>query len=283
MEPTPAEILRRLDEACDVVRSRWSRTPALGIVAGSGLSAVGTLVEGATIVPYSEIPHMPRPHVVGHKGELVLGTISGLAVAVLSGRCHAYEGHPVHDVVHGVRLLGRLGAPRVMLTNAAGGIDPDLGPGSLCRLADHLNLTGLNPLSGPNIEALGPRFPDMTEVYDRDLGHVLDDCAADTGITLARGVYAGLLGPSYETPAEIRMLATMGASVVGMSTVLEAIALRHMGVKTLAVSVVSNAAAGLGEELLDHSDVAVVADSAGPRLLELVRRLTEHLAVEARS
>ena len=234
-------------------------------------------MEEAVRIPYGQIPHMPSPSVVGHAGELVLGQLEGLPVAVLSGRVHAYEGHPMTDVVFGARLLARLGCPRVLLTNAAGGIPSHLGPGSLCRVIDHLNFMGANPLTGPNVEALGPRFPDMTAVYSPALGARVEAAADAAGVPLAQGVYAAMSGPSYETPAEIRMLKTVGASVVGMSTVPEAIALRHMGVEVTCISVVSNHAAGIGDEELDHSEVKTVALQAGPRLLALVRALARDL------
>lgn len=273
-------LVAHLDEAVAAVRQRSAVTPSLGVVAGSGLSALAGLVADAVRIPYAEIPHMPTPTVSGHAGELVLGKLEGLPVAVLSGRVHAYEGHPMADVVFGVRLLGRLGAPAVLLTNAAGGIHPWFKPGTLCRLTDHLNLLGVNPLRGPNEDALGPRFPDMSRVYDHDLGARIDAAAASRGVSLEHGVYAALGGPSYETPAEIRMLRVLGASVVGMSTVPEAIALNHMGVRVGAISVVSNHAAGVVEQVLDHADVKDVALEAGPRLLSLVRGLAAGLAGE---
>ena len=271
------QTLEKLQTATDSLKERWDARPGLGIVAGSGLGALGDLVEDALAIPYGEIPSMPTPSVIGHAGQLVLGRLEGLPVAVLSGRVHAYEGHPMEDVVFGARLLAKLGAPRVLLTNAAGGIPRTLGPGSLCRVTDHLNMIGANPLTGPNIEALGPRFPDMTEVYSRDFGSRIDSAADRAGVELHHGVYAAMSGPSYETPAEIRMLETIGASVVGMSTVPEAIALRHMGVEVGCISVVSNHAAGVGTEELDHAEVKTVALEAGPRLLSLVRELAASL------
>jgi purine-nucleoside phosphorylase len=273
-------IVARLDAAADEVRALSARPLGLGIIAGSGLGALGDLVEEAVRIPYKEIPHMPTPRVAGHAGELVLGQLEGLSVAVLSGRVHAYEGHPMEEVVFGARLLGRLGCPRVLLTNAAGGIPPELGPGSLCRVTDHLNLMGRNPLTGANVDALGPRFPDMTAVYSPSLGSRLDQAAVAAGVSLGHGVYAAMSGPSYETPAEIRMIEALGAAVVGMSTVPEAIALRHMGVEVACISVVSNHAAGIGKEALDHSDVKTVALQAGPRLLSLVRAFARDLAEE---
>lgn len=274
----PVDIIARLDGARAAIRARYPEPPVLGIVAGSGLGAIGELVKGAVAIPYTDIPGMPVPTVIGHAGELVCGAIAGLRVAVLSGRIHRYEGHPLSDVIFGVRLLAHLGVSSVLLTNAAGGIRPWLGPGSLCRLVDHINMTGENPLQGPNDERLGPRFPDMSHIYDAELGARIDQAATRAGVTLNHGVYAMMSGPSYETPAEVRMLGLLGASVVGMSTVPEAIALRHMGVRVAAISVVSNPAAGVKDTLLDHGDVKEVANEAGPRLLAVIESLAAALS-----
>lgn len=271
-------IIAALNAATEMVQARWTGTPALGIVAGSGLSALGDLVSDAVRIPYGEIPHMPSPAVVGHAGELVLGELEGLPIVVLSGRVHRYEGHPLSDCVFGVRLVARLGTPRVLLTNAAGGIAPAFLPGTLCRITDHINTTGENPLHGPNIEELGPRFPDMSHAYCPDFGAAIDAAASAAGVSLLSGIYAMMCGPSYETPAEIRMLASQGATLVGMSTVLEAIALRHMGVTVGGISVVSNLAAGIGEGTLDHSEVKEAAAAVGPRLLATIRALAAGLA-----
>ena len=277
----PSPIAARLDSALALVRERSPLVPALGIVAGSGLGAIGTLVEGAVAIPYGDIPHMHAPTVVGHAGQLLLGTLAGLPVAILSGRVHSYEGHPMHEVVFGVRLLARLGAPRVLLTNAAGGVDPWLAPGALCRIVDHLNLSGQNPLTGPNPAELGPRFPDMSRGYCPEFGAAIVRAAATAGVPLYAGVYAAMSGPSYETPAEIRMLRVLGASLVGMSTFAECIALNHMGVKVGGISVVSNHAAGVSSAALDHAEVAEVANEAGPRLLAIIRTLAAQLAESA--
>ena len=277
---TPVDTVSRLDSANAYIRERSSVVPRLAVVAGSGLGALAGLVDADARLPYADIPGMTAPSVQGHAGELVLGTLEGLPVAVLSGRVHLYEGHSLEDVVFGVRLLGRLGTQSALLTNAAGGILPHLQPGSLLRIVDHLNFTGRNPLIGPNIETLGPRFPDMSTAYCPRFGEVIDSSAARAGIELPLGVYAGMAGPSYETPAEIRMLSVLGAAVVGMSTVHETIALRHMGVQVGGISVVSNAAAGLSDAVLDHQDVKDVALSAGPLLLALVKCLARDLGGE---
>jgi purine-nucleoside phosphorylase len=278
---TSSHRLARIDEATAVVRRHHPDPPRLGIVAGSGLGTLGTLVQDATRLPYTAIPGMPQTSVIGHAGELVLGHLEGLPVAVLSGRVHLYEGHPPDEVVLGVRMLARLGVQSVLLTNAAGAIAPGVQPGDLLRITDHINMTGSNPLEGPNIEALGPRFPDMSHAYCPTLGARLDRVAEVEGINLHHGTYACMRGPSYETPAEIQMLRVVGASVVGMSTVLETIALRHMGVNVCGISVASNLAAGVSKTPLDHGEVKEMAQVAGPRLVRLVRALARDLAETA--
>jgi len=275
---SPDKLLADIDEAVAYIGSKWQGSPHLGIVAGSGLTALGELIDDAVRIPYQDIPNMPRTAVVGHAGELVLGELEGLSVAVLSGRVHRYEGHPLSDCVFGVRMLGRLGAKRVLLTNAAGGIRPEFVPGTLCRITDHINATGENPLFGLNLDALGPRFPDMTEAYSSKLGETLEEAAQAVDVSLERGVYAMMCGPSYETPAEINMLRVQGATLVGMSTVPEAIALRHMGVELVGLSVVSNHAAGVGSGTLDHSEVKEAAAAVGPRLLKTIRAFAASLA-----
>lgn len=261
-----------------MIQSRWPHTPVLGIVCGSGLSGMGDLVESAVAIDYSEIPHMPSPKVPGHAGRLVLGELDGAPVAVLCGRVHVYEGWPLWQVVFGARLLRRLGAEAVLLSNAAGSIRPEIGPGSLCVLDDHINLMGLNPLLGTNVEEFGPRFPDMSAVYDRALGKLFRQAGDAENVELGRGIYAGMLGPSYETPAEICYLRAIGATLVGMSTVPEAIALRHMGARVVGVSVVSNLAAGVADQVLNHSEVKEIANAVGPRLTRVVTRFAGALA-----
>jgi purine-nucleoside phosphorylase len=227
------------------------------LVLGSGLGALADELNEAERVPYAEVPHMPTSSVAGHAGKLCVGQLGGVRVACLQGRVHAYEGHALSRVVFGVRLLAELGCPTVLLSNAAGGIAERLQAGSLMRIEDHLNLMGDSPLRGPS--SRGPRFPDMTQAYDGELGALCERAARDGSVALERGVYAGLLGPSYETPAEIRMLATLGADAVGMSTVPETIALRQMGVKVGAVSCITNLAAGRSQQPLSHQEVEATA------------------------
>jgi purine-nucleoside phosphorylase len=221
---------------------------------------------------------MPQSTVVGHAGNLCLGLAGGVPVACLQGRVHLYEGHDPERVVFGVRLLARLGCRAVLLTNAAGGLAAAFTPGDLMLVTDHLNLMGKNPLSGANIEAFGPRFPDMTDAYEPALRNAAREAAAETGTTLHEGVYAGLLGPTYETPAEIRMLAALGASAVGMSTVPEVIALRHMGVPAAAISCITNLAAGISKTKLDHSEVEATARMTRDRFTALLSAWVQRAA-----
>lgn len=257
----------RLDDALTAVRRVFDRPPSVGLVLGSGLGAFAESLRDRVVVPYSEIPHLKSPSVSGHAGQLTFGTVEGVVVACLSGRVHAYEGHDTADVVFGARLLGLLGCGIALLTNAAGGIRSGFAPGMLMLVADHLNLTGRNPLAGP-----GHAFIDMTAAYDEAIRGAAHTAAAEAGEPLQEGVYAGLLGPSYETPAEIRMLRTLGADAVGMSTVLEVIALRHLGVRVGAVSCITNLAAGLSGKTLDHREVEDIARKTRKAFETLVSR-----------
>ena len=264
-------VLAELSEAVSAVQASTKIVPAVGVVLGSGLGAWADSLASLDRVPYSEIPRMPQSTVVGHAGNLCLGLAGGVPVACLQGRVHLYEGHDPQRVVFGVRLLARLGCRAILLTNAAGGLAPGFVPGDLMLVTDHLNLMGKNPLSGPNIEAFGPRFPDMTEAYDPALRAAARAAADETGTTLHEGVYAGLLGPTYETPAEIRMLRVLGAQAVGMSTVPEVIALRHMRVRVAALSCITNMAAGLGTGELDHKEVEATAKARRADLQRLLK------------
>lgn len=248
-----------------------SNTPQVGLVLGSGLGAFADTLTDVRKVPYAEIPHFAASRVVGHSGNLCFGTVDGVRVVCMQGRVHSYEGHAPNAVVHGVRTMARLGVNSVLITNAAGGLDPTWTPGDLMLITDHLNLTGQSPLVGHNDDALGPRFPDMSRAYDPGLQAALERVATAAKIPLRKGVYAGLLGPTYETPAEIRMLRTMGAQAVGMSTVLEVIALRHMRVKVGALSCITNLAAGILDQELNHAEVEETAKARRADLLALLR------------
>ncbi|HEV8550427.1 MAG TPA: purine-nucleoside phosphorylase [Polyangiaceae bacterium] len=268
-----------LDAAARFVTAQAPRTPVVGLVLGSGLGGFSTRLENRVAIPYASIPDFPATAVAGHRGELVLGDVNGVAVACLSGRVHLYEGHSPDRVVFGARLLATLGCRASIVTNAAGGIRDGLTPGALLLLCDHVNLTGKNPLVGPTEPGL-PRFPDMTSAYDARFRSLAHDAALAEDLHLEEGVYAGLLGPSYETPAEVRMLRTLGADAVGMSTVLEVIALRHRGVRVGALSVITNLAAGLSAQLLDHAEVQSAADAARDRLERLLTGWIARIAVE---
>ena len=244
-----------LQETVAAITALTPEVPVVGLVLGSGLGAYADTFERRTVVPFDQLPHFPRSTVTGHSGNLVLGRAEGVAVAALQGRVHFYEGYSISQVVYPVRVLGRLGVRRLVVTNAAGGIDPAFRPGDLMLVTDHLNLMGTNPLIGPNLDELGVRFPDMSEAYDPRMREVALGGAGRLGIALRQGVYAGLTGPSYETPAEIRMLRGLGASAVGMSTVPEVIAANHMGIRVLGISCITNMAAGILPQKLTHQEV----------------------------
>lgn len=267
-----------LAEAVAKVTSLGPPAPTVGVVLGSGLGAFADSLTGLVKLPYAEIPHMPRSSVVGHAGNLVLGRVGAARVACLQGRVHAYEGHALERVTFGVRLLARLGCRAVLLTNAAGGIRDGFSPGDLMLIVDHLNLMGRNPLVGENDDSAGPRFPDMTRAYDVELCDAARRIASAQGGKLQEGVYAGLLGPSYETPAEIRMLRTFGADAVGMSTVPEVLVLRHRGVRVGAMSCITNLGAGLSDTLLDHSEVEETANKTRQRFTQLLASWVEETA-----
>ena len=272
-------LLDRLDAAAAAIRALERTAPAVGLVLGSGLGGFAGGLAGRRAIPYAEIPHFPKPSgVVGHAGELVLGAVGKTPVAVLSGRIHYYEGRPMADVVFPARVLARLGVKAVVLTNAAGGIRKGLRPGDLMLLSDHINLFGTNPLVGENEERLGQRFPDMSAVYDPEIRRIARATARKLRIPLREGVYLGVHGPSYETPAEIRAFARLGADAVGMSTVPEAIALRHAGVRVAGISTITNMAAGILPKPLIHDEVLEVTKKVGARFVGLLAALVPRLA-----
>jgi purine-nucleoside phosphorylase len=254
----PDGELQRVRLAAAFVAERVSARPRVGVVLGSGLGAFAEQLSSGLRIPYAQIPEMPRSSVLGHAGNLCLGSLGSVEVACLQGRAHVYEGNSHADSAFGVRLLAELGCPVVLLTNAAGGIHASFAPGDLMLITDHLNLMGNSPLCGPNYGD-GPRFPDMSQAYDVGLRELAREAARHAEVTLREGVYAAMLGPSYETPAEIRMLRALGADAVGMSTVPEVIALRQLGVRVGAISCITNLAAGLSAQLLDHSEVEATA------------------------
>ena len=266
MVPAPLQV------AVDALRARFGPPPVAGMVLGSGLGGLVAELQDADGAPYEELG-LPATGVAGHAGKLVVGQLGGVRVAMLSGRKHLYEGCSTDEVVRAVRALSLWGVGRVVLTSAVGGIGDGLDPGELLVITDHLNFTGQNPLRGPNLDALGPRFPDLGTAYDPALRAQILAVAAEQGVTLHQGVLAAMPGPSYETPAEIRMLSVLGAAVVGMSAVPEAIALAHMGTPLLALGLVSNRAAGLSDGPLSHEEVTEAAALAGKRLAAVLRGL----------
>jgi purine-nucleoside phosphorylase len=250
--------------AADAVRASISEVPSIGIVLGSGLGGFVESLQGAVSMAYDQLPYWPASRVPGHDGRVVVGKMSGRAVMALSGRCHVYEGHSLPTVTFAVRVLGLLGVRIVILTNAAGGIHTGFDPGALMVIDDHVNLMGSNPLVGPNDDRFGSRFPDMSQVYSARLRRIADLSGRSAQVAMVHGIYAALPGPSYETPAEIRYLRTIGVDAVGMSTVPEAIVARHMGLEVLGISCISNMAAGVLLQPLDHADV--VATTRGARV-----------------
>jgi purine-nucleoside phosphorylase len=274
---TPATLPSRLEVLEAAVRQRTDLRPRVGIVLGSGLGGLADDLREPTAIPFADLPGWPAATAPGHAGRLLLGELDGVPVAMLQGRFHLYEGIDPGLVVQPVLLMGRLGAPVVVLTNAAGGVNPAYGPGTLMLISDHLNLTGRNPLLGPNADEVGPRFLDLTVAWSVRLREALAAAAAAEGVELAEGIYAGLLGPTYETPAEVRMLRTLGADAVGLSTVLEAIAARWAGIEICGISLVTNAGAGYTGQPLSHEEVLTAAAEAGPRLARVIRRFVSSL------
>ena len=275
-------LAEQLQEAVDFVRARAPLQPAVGVVLGSGLGAFADALDDAVVVPFSVIPHFPASTVAGHGGALVVGRSGGVPVAVMKGRVHHYEGYTLGEVVFPVRVLGRLGVKALVVTNAAGAINTLFAPGELMILEDHLNLLG-NPLVGPNDDAIGPRFPDMSEAYDRRLCALAEEACRAVGIGHHRGVYVAMTGPSYETPAEIRMARVLRADAVGMSTVPEVIAARHMGLRVVGLSCLTNLAAGVSDRKLDHREVLETGERVKGALLEVLRRLVAGAAGEERT
>jgi purine-nucleoside phosphorylase len=249
----------QIEAAVARVRAAHDRVPETAVVLGSGLGDFASGLRDSVSLPYGDIPNWPVSRVIGHEGRLVLGTIAGRPIAALSGRAHFYEGHDMGTVTFATRVMGLLGVKTIILTNAAGGINTGFEQGALMVIDDHLNLMGTNPLVGPNDDRFGPRFPDMTEVYSKRLRAIADDVGRERGIALAHGIYVALHGPSYETPAEIRYLRAIGADAVGMSTVPEAIVARHMSMDVLGISCITNMAAGVLPQPLDHNEVMETA------------------------
>jgi len=272
-----ASLKQQIDRAVSVVRERVSLAPQVAIILGSGLGALAGEVRADAVVPYAEIPGFPRSTVEGHAGNLLVGRLEGRAVAVMQGRAHFYEGYSLADVVFPVRVIRALGARVLLVSNAAGGINRLWSSGDLMIIADHINFMGSNPLMGPNDPDLGPRFPDMSQAYDPDLIALAERAALAEGIAIRKGVYAGVHGPSYETPAELRMLRGWGADAVGMSTVPEAIAARHMGMRVLGITAITDMATGEQIKTVTHEDVMAVAREIEPKFIRVVKRIVREM------
>jgi purine-nucleoside phosphorylase len=267
----------RIEEAAAAIRSRCGTLPDTAIVLGSGLGDFADTLLDAIATPYTDVPHWPASNVVGHAGKLVIGNVAGRRVAALAGRVHFYEGHPLSTVVFATRVMGRLGVKQLILTNAAGGINTGFAQGGLMIIDDHINMLGTNPLVGANDDRFGVRFPDMSEVYSTRLRDIADAAAKAKSVPVSHGVYVAVHGPSYETPAEIRFFRTIGADAVGMSTVPEAIAARHMGLEVLGISCITNMAAGVLPQPLVHDEVMETARRVRGSFIALLEGILERL------
>jgi len=266
------------DSAAQLIRARTPLHPEIGLILGSGLGAFADSLTDATHVPYADIPTFPRSTAIGHAGQMVLGNAGNIPVAAMQGRAHLYEGYSALEVTFPIRVFGRMGIRAVILTNAAGGINLGYSQGALVLIRDHINLQGSNPLVGPNDDRFGVRFPDMSQAYARDYRQIAREEAGKLRIPLHEGVYAGLLGPSYETPAEIEYLRRIGADLVGMSTVAEVIAARHMDIKVLAISCVTNMAAGILDQSLSHAEVMETGERVKTIFEALLRAVLPRMA-----
>ncbi|MBI3207731.1 MAG: purine-nucleoside phosphorylase [Candidatus Solibacter usitatus] len=269
--------MTQVEEAAAFLKTRLPLLPKIAMVLGSGLGVFADALEEAMAVPYAEIPHWPQSTAVGHAGKLIVGRLGELNLICLSGRAHLYEGYSPQQAAFAVRVMGKLGVRSLVLTNAAGGINLAYGQGALVLISDHINLQGMNPLAGPNDDSLGPRFPDMSDAYCEQYRRAAKQVAAELHIPMAEGVYAALLGPNYETPAEIRYLRAIGADLVGMSTVPEVLAANHMGIKVLAVSCVTNMAAGILAQKISHEEVLETGVRVRDTLVRFLRAVLPRL------
>ena len=278
VEPASSDLYSRAENAARIIRSRTGAEARIALVLGSGLGGFAEDFEDAVNIPYQEIPGFVSSTAQGHAGRLVSGKVDGVPVLAMQGRVHYYEGYSLEEVTFPIRTFKLLGINTLVLTNAAGGVDIELTQGALMVISDHLNVMGVNPLRGPNDERFGPRFPDMSEVYSRELQELVIEEARGLGVTVRRGIYAALAGPSYETPAEIHMLRAFGADAVGMSTVPEAIVARHMGMKVLGISCVTNMAAGITENPINHEEVMETGERVRETFTQLLRKVIARAA-----
>jgi purine-nucleoside phosphorylase len=270
----------RASRAAKFILAKTRLRPHVAVVLGSGLGAFADELTTATRIRYEKIPGFPRSTAEGHAGQLVIGKLGEVTVAAMQGRVHFYEGYPLSDVIFPMRVLGRLGIRAAILTNAAGGINTNFQQGGLVLISDHINLQGSNPLIGPNDERFGPRFPDMTPAYSKDYRQIAQEESRQLGFDLFEGVYAALTGPSYETPAEIRYLRTIGADLVGMSTAPEVIAARHMGIRVLGISCVTNMAAGISDQIINHAEVMETGERVKTHFIALLRAVLPRIAAD---
>jgi purine-nucleoside phosphorylase len=278
--PAGARVVELLDQSGEFIRMRLGgrAVPSVGVILGSGLGRLAEELGGSVAIPYGEIPHFPASTVAGHAGRLVVGMLSGTPIVALQGRFHLYEGYGPDEVVFPIRALARLGVKAFVITNAAGGVNKSFNAGDLMVIADHLNLTGQNPLAGPHDDRLGPRFPDMSEAYSIPFRAYAHEAGKEVGLVLREGVYCVLSGPSYETPAEVRMLHACGADAVGMSTIPEVVACRQMGVKVLGISLISNLAAGISKVPLTHQEVMETGERVAADFTRLIRAVVPRIA-----
>ena len=274
-------MYEKLGTAADFIQSVKGCSPKVGLILGSGLGAYIDRIENQTIIAYDKIPHFHQTSVEGHEGRLILGNVGDVEVAVLQGRLHAYEGHSMDEIVFPVRTLATLGIENLILTNAAGGVNESFTPGDLVLIEDHINLMARSPLVGPNIKELGPRFPDMTRAYCEQLRKMAKEAAIEHNIDLRTGVYCSVLGPTYETPAEVKMIRTLGADMVGMSTVPESIAASHLGLKVAGISCITNMAAGIEMKTLMHDEIKEQALKVMHKFTDLVSGIVDRIGKQS--
>ena len=263
-------IYSKMKDAVEKIQKYSTLKPEIGIVLGSGLGAIADEISESVVIPYAEIPYFHSTSIEGHAGKLIIGKLNGIPVVVLQGRFHLYEGHSMEEVVFPTRTICALGINTLILTNAAGGINSQYHAGDIMLIEDHINMMSDNPLKGPHLAQLGPRFPDLSEAYDKSCFEVFKNKAKELEIPIQSGVYIGLLGPTYETPAEVRMLRTLGADAVGMSTVPESIAANHLGVRVVGISCITNLAAGLSSQKLNHQEVINTSKTAAEKIKTLI-------------
>lgn len=278
MASVPSTLYQRIQESVRAIQARAPLMPEVGVILGSGFNAIAEQASEVILIPYSEIPNFHGTSIEGNSGQLIIGKIGGITTIFLQGRFHRYEGYPMDEVVFPTRVISALRIHTLILTNASGGVNTRFRPGDMMLIEDHLNLMGDNPLMGPNMAELGPRFPDLTEAYSRLCLEIMEETAKELKMTTTRGVYAGVLGPTYETPAEVRMLRILGADAVGMSTVPEAIAANHLGVRVTGVSCITNLAAGLSGRKLTHQEVIQNSRLAAVKLCQLLEKAIPKLA-----